>query len=732
MNDISVLLSLTPKVVFERSHPLMDLVSGHGPFVFYDQLSLERFPMERGEQGRHAEQMLGKLRSLLENRRLSFEDSGGTIRLFILLDLEGRFLHPTGQNFCFPAQKVRRFKEMVAKVFQQSPLLLKRFAYTFIFLEDVDASDSRAPFYRTLAYEGCLGLAQEWLTSEDLEINPARDKFLSDLKSPNVEWTLRDQRVSSRYAAFRQFVVQKMAKVASSLAQTGTETAFREEVTKELDGLHTIGDIQALDFDALLHTAVSRQIGLRYASDADSAFVIFKQRTRTEVLRRTDELVLIAFLQMIGTVEDEDYGRLMGLLPHKMPKLFVIDAQTNLKSMNVQELVRLREVVGRCRQSLAKGGALRWNENMQVTFNQYSAKPTEPLEQDEHKEQNDEVAARREELLANFEDLRKIPFFFGQKTGDWSWYNQMATLLDEISAFEFKHDRPLYGAPRRITEKQMDVKSVKASYATLKLKLDELKKEKYGVEKLKNLKEYLDEREEALRTFDDLKEQAKREMVKLGFAAVTYRLAALGGLAIVVCYALHFMKSDNSDSPWWIGVALALVCLCLLLGALFAQARIRTSIAAIFNHLFLTLTRQLHDRQEEYRKSINERISQQNEADVRKRNIDELQEKWNEYERHNLQAEIWYKHFELMQTKLDEMLLHVGQNYVPPTDEKPCAIEVNKADFHLDEMPAMPETLCKYFQQKQSQLSTGLTLNHITTFLTLLTVTEEAKTDLSL
>ena len=183
MTDVSVLLNLTGKLVVERTNPLMDLVSGHGPFLFYDQLSLERFPLAQEQQEEHVRRLLIDLCNLLGCRRLSADDKGGNIRLIIALDLVGGFSHQPGQTVWLPAQKVRKFMEIVNSVFEKETQLLSRLRYTFIFMEwDTDDS-KRADFYRSLAYDGCYGHPELWLSSGMLRVNEVRDKMLASLKS---------------------------------------------------------------------------------------------------------------------------------------------------------------------------------------------------------------------------------------------------------------------------------------------------------------------------------------------------------------------------------------------------------------------------------------------------------------------------------------------------------------------------------------------------------------------
>ena len=747
MNDISVLLNLTGSISFERANPLMDLVSGHGPYVFYDELSTERFPLVRESQEGHALRLLTRLRDLLENRRLSTEDKGGRIRLMILLDLTGSFLPAGGtagtaidSAYCFPGQRVARLKTMMEEVFKDSRQLLGRLVYTFIFVECVDNGDDDAEFYRVLAYDGCDGMSGRWLSAADLEVNSIKENFLRTLSSPSEEWELSDKRVREAYDDFRRILEEKVADVAAHLAKAGLDSSFRAAVASACDDLKTIGDVKELDFDRLFRTLVSRLIGLQWATNGDSGFIIFKYRTCTEGQRGGDELVLVSLLQLLGTMTDEDFPRFMGMTvrglqipsnrlqvpsngesPQTEARLFVVDGKMNVAELNKEAMAELVDGTRICLSKLSANGSLMWAENKMVSYEVFSSNNMDSTESDFSQELNERIDNERSRLMERLRDLWHVPFFFGKKPGDWAWYTDVTGLLDEIYAFELSNDRPLYSGAKRITEKEMDVESVNDTYVGLRERLRTLRKsgtQSEGrvlqhSETLTTTASYLKAREKSMAMLGKLKEELKKEMVKLGFASITYRMAGIAGLVVLLCFSFHFF-TGTTDSAVWTGAALAAVFIALLLAAMVSQSRVKSSISALFTRIHGVLTEELKGKQDEYVKAINDRTRRQNEADIRKRNIDELEEKLKEFERHNMQVDLWREHFANMEEELRDMLnyANIGANL-----NVNGSIGVDDADFHTEDMPSFPESICQHFRRMETEFPNGQKKENITCFL---------------
>ena len=94
MNAVSILLNLTDRLSFEETDPFLSLVSGKGPLLYYDQLSVKRFPSEKDQYDNYLDNLLSDMRNLLESRGLSREDRGERIRLIVIVDLAGGLFEP--------------------------------------------------------------------------------------------------------------------------------------------------------------------------------------------------------------------------------------------------------------------------------------------------------------------------------------------------------------------------------------------------------------------------------------------------------------------------------------------------------------------------------------------------------------------------------------------------------------------------------------------------------------
>ena len=154
MNDVAVLLNLTPRLTFEETDPLMSLVTKGEALLFYDRLSVEKVRVEV-ERGRDfLRERVVKLRNLLESRALSKDDDNERIRLIVTLDLYGGLLQAQGEPEALPATKALEVMRQIQEVFGIHNPLLKRLTYCFIFVYS-NARDEELPRFFS---EGRTGL----------------------------------------------------------------------------------------------------------------------------------------------------------------------------------------------------------------------------------------------------------------------------------------------------------------------------------------------------------------------------------------------------------------------------------------------------------------------------------------------------------------------------------------------------------------------------------------------
>lgn len=721
MNAVSVLLNLTGRLVFEKANPLMDLVSGHGPYLFYDQLSLERFPLDQEEQENHVQKLLIRLRNLLGSRRLSAADQGGDIRIIVTLDLVGGFSHRNGQPLWFPAQKVRRFKEMVNSVFGKDTLLLARFHYTFIFMEWDSDDSSLANFYHSLAYAGCYDGPDDWLSAKMLDANKARDELIVRLRSasPDADLRLDAPSIQKEYAVFENVLKEQETTAAALLAKAGVDEAFRTNLTDALQRVKTYGELRNFDFNSHIKTTISQLIGLQASGFNDCNFCIFKMRIATIASRKKDEMVLYSLLQLLATMTGELQGRLA-----------VVDGSMNEHSLNAEAMARLKGELTSYLAKMKDDGELRWSENERVNYSVYAEINTKSTESTVHHEYNEEVDERRTSLYNEFSELRRVPFFFGSNPNDWEWFTSVSNVLDEICAYETEHDRPRYTSPGRITEKEMKVIPAETSYADLeeirkKLEADKTaKKPSSGANRagnlLTDLKNFQEGHDKMMENFVKHKEELKREMVKLGFASITFRLSTVACLIITLCYAFHYLYTGNSAGSIWIGACLAAVALVCGVAAMISQSGIKSGIREIFVKIDGCLN-QMEKQKQSYLTNINKRVSVQNEADIRRKNLEEVKEKLEQFKSHNMQVELWEKHFACLEEKLTDMLKYTDA----AATAKPKMESKTDADsLQLEAIPCLPVSICKKFQSMTVSLSQqGRDYKDVTCFLRSLNVT---------
>ena len=222
--------------------------------------------------------------------------------------------------------------------------------------------------------------------------------------------------------------------------------------------------------------------------------------------------------------------------------------------------------------------------------------------------------------------------------------------------------------------------------------------------------------------FVKYKEELKKEMVKLGFASITFRLSAVVCLVITLCYAFHFIYTGLLAESIWIGVCLGAVVFVCGVAAMISQSRIKSAIKTVFVKIDGCLN-QMKKQRQQYFSNINDRVSHQNKADIRRRNLEEITGKSELFKSHNMQVDLWKNHFACLEEKLSDMLDYIDKDKIDPAKLK---IE-NKTDadtLQVETIPCLPKSVCKKFQSMKVSLSQqGCDYKDITCFLKSLNVT---------
>ena len=123
---------------------------------------------------------------------------------------------------------------------------------------------------------------------------------------------------------------------------------------------------------------------------------------------------------------------------------------------------------------------------------------------------------------------------------------------------------------------------------------------------------------------------------------------------------------------------------------------------------------QMEKQKQLYFDNINNRVSVQNEADIRRKNLEEVKEKLDLFERHNMQVELWEKYYACMEEKLVDMLNYTSKDGLVRTDTE---IKTEAVNLRLEEMPHLPETVCSKFRSMKVTLSQGQKYENTTCFL---------------
>lgn len=586
MSAVSILLNLTGCLSYEETDPLMSLVAGKGSLLFYDQLSVRRFPSEKEQYDAFLDNLLSNLRNLLESRALSREDGGGKVRLIVVIDLAGGLFEPLEKGRkCFPSEKVRLFQDRLHRVFGDGNPLLDRFCYSFIFLES------------TL---------------------PADKELVSSYRK-------------------------------SAIDELGTG----------------IPDITG-----------------------DCSFFLLKFSTTPIAVKRKDELTLTSLVLLLSTISDEDAA---WLLDGSGPAAYVL-GNVEDNDIDKERLQSLYNVVRECRNKLRAGGDLRKEKNGVVEYKSYEAKTHTMAESDSFARVREKLDNERKNLQAAFKKARRVPFFFGPEPGKWEWYSQTIEAAERLYDFELSNGRPLYDSSRRITEKELVSSTRNCTYSELENEIARISGQEPEQLPAENFDEYFRARNTLLQQFGEGIEKMKVEMLKLGYFFNMAWISLLLSIAFGVTYSFHFFFNHFKDNPLWIGAAFLLSLICFLVGALVSHGTIKRKVER--EHLELdkccnSMNKQMSDFIEKER----QRIDQQKIADIRRRNIAEMEAKMNSFNRHNLQVDRWETFFDGLLSRIEDLM---GVLTVKRPDSASSA-NVESALFPLDDFPTMPEELCGDF-----------------------------------
>ena len=117
-------------------------------------------------------------------------------------------------------------------------------------------------------------------------------------------------------------------------------------------------------------------------------------------------------------------------------------------------------------------------------------------------------------------------------------------------------------------------------------------------------------------------------------------------------------------------------------------------------------------RREKFLKDVAQRVLEQNKADVKSRNLKEIQSKLDEFEVHNMQVEnIWNGYFSGMKSKLTQ-IINVFPEAKSMAPKK--AVSVETTDFSLDGFPRVPYKIRKEFETKDTKILADAKISDVT------------------
>ena len=101
-------------------------------------------------------------------------------------------------------------------------------------------------------------------------------------------------------------------------------------------------------------------------------------------------------------------------------------------------------------------------------------------------------------------------------------------------------------------------------------------------------------------------------------------------------------------------------------------------------------------------------------------NLEEIKGKLEMFKCHNMQVELWEKHFACLEDKLADMLDYAGTD---GTTNTTAELKTDAINLRLEEIPCLPESVCRKFRSMTMALSQGQQYKDVTCFLKYLNAT---------
>jgi hypothetical protein len=668
----SVLLNFANGVDFTPTDPLMGMVRTGAKLLSYDLLSVGHFSDmgTEDEKRGYIRKKVAQLRNILEDRSLSSEDQGERIRLIVILDFKPwNFLKPKDADendefdAAFPSLKLDYVKETVNKVFGDKNPLLRRFDYNVLFVDD-NRDEERSVRYRLTAYHGYCssGNRRGCLSTSSFCLNNERKIVLEKMNHPDANMALNHPALKTVYNPFLAKLRETLDLIKEHIRVWGKEEAFADAADKAL-ALKTVKDFSSFDYDGELRELIRDVVGLGANRFCDCTCFIMNMRQSIASQRSRDDIALKSLVQLLCTMDEEQYRmQFKPLDDNDFHKLFITSDPDDDDIKRIELLHYFHDISALGSQI---GGpdwwnpespltGMNWDSSKEVKYNAYQAKKANT--EGSHEGQNEIVDEVGNEKQKVFRKVRRVPFFFGKRPGDWQWYREVTRALDDCLSYERNNNRPLVENLTRVDDSELPKTTVVTNYGELGVQI-----EKYTIKDIQSkvdYETYILNRKGKIEQLAKRAEDMKKELVKLGFRSRLIWILFLSSLAFTLCYSYHFFYVDSVDHPIWIAAGFMAICLILTAGTFISQMIVKNKINAVYGEID-KLFYDLRKLAEDHLKSVNQLATEMNEADANRKTLSEMKAKYGEWNKHNKKVETWVNYARNMKLLLKNLLADV-------------------------------------------------------------------------
>lgn len=682
----SVILNLTRDVDLKESDPLLGVLPVD-KLLFYDELSVEKFPSDRQEP--FLEKLLQGVRNKLENRTLSKDDDGENFRILVLLGFDDWLFLPHSGLKALPAFKVGFVVDHLKKMCSNA--LFKRLDFYFVLIDSPKYELSG--FYCQIALDGYFSRdtadrsAKRWIAGYDLK--------LEDVLLPDCD---ENDPVDSNavYKSFkRKFnsLVDDLCTVIHDESED-LENDFREEVRNQIAGITTVGqfcNFGVKGYKSAILESLSFIFGLKRFSSCRCFSIPLSNVNVNEKLKC--EIKLKSLLQFLCTISSKDEHDIF-----ESGKMYCLDdgsiAREPFDVMNRAQAIMKEQIM-----------LSHWNkEEKMVTYTEFS--PTE-VQSAVGSNVNDSFAEIRQELT-RLQDpveqelagsMSKIPFFFGKDYSDTSWYNNVIKNIDVTFIYELEKNSAINdNLTERVSETSLKSVEHEVSYSQLENIYRKMIDNPVKVESNVDYDHYVVERQKLMDLFDDKVSVLKRQMVKLGFMNKLLPISIVSTMVVMLYFIFHFFYFDFEKSLIPIASCFVAVSLLFVLSSVIAQRVIRNRIIEAY-YALMSVRKKLSDNLADYLSKVAQLSKELLGTYIYKRNLEEVEEKQKEFDEHNKRFEIWRGYLEGMGSLVRDAL-----NRLQGTSSSEKDLNIDLSENVLESKPFVPWSVSKHFENMNIEL----------------------------